>query len=318
MQRGIEGSRIFADDIDKWCFLDRAHECFSGKGPRCLSWSLMTNHDHLETITREQKLSDPMHALGTGYATYFNKRHDRQGHLYQNRYKSLLIEEEDYMFRVLRYVMLNPIRAGMLRDLRDLETYPFTSYAALMGNIRPRVVDVDFTLQLFDERPDRARCLMEEWMLLGLEQDDPIGEILERGPGRPSKETAIKELVSRIAIRDSFVVGNKPFVACVLTEARHPAATRLGSNPHELTIDDLIDLVCAQLHVDPAAITEGRRHREVSRARAAIAWLGVEAIGLTQTDLALRLGVSQQALSRALPRGREAAERLVLEHPPER
>jgi putative transposase len=318
MQRGIEGSRVFADDVDRWVYLDRAQQCFAGDAPRCLSWALMTNHDHLTTVTRSEALSKSMHSLGTSYASYFNKRHDRQGHLYQNRYKSLLVQEEDYLYRVIRYVMLNPIRAGILRDLQDLQSYPFTSYAGLMGNIQPRVVDAAFTLQLFHNEQDQARGLLKDWMVLGLEQDDPIGEILERGTGRPAKEEILKQVVSRIAIRDSYVVGNRPFVARVLTDANHPAADRLLDSPLTCSVEDLIEAVCGELGVPRENIASRMKHKPISDARAAIAWLGVDSLGMTQTELARHLGVTQQALSFSLQRGRRLADTLILDLVPDR
>jgi len=69
----------------------------------------------------------------TGYAVTFNKRHKRSGHLFQNRYKSIVCEEDPYLLELIRYIHLNPLRAGLVKDLKELDKYPWTGHSAILG-----------------------------------------------------------------------------------------------------------------------------------------------------------------------------------------
>lgn len=312
MQRGIEGSRLFRDDGDRVSFLRRVDTCFDGTGQTCFVWSLMPNHVHLANQTGALKLATAMHRLGTGYATAFNRRYRRKGHLYQNRYKSLLIEDEEYLFEVIRYVLLNPVRAGMLRDLEDLLEYPWTAFPALMGRRESMVGDQEFVLRLFDEDLSNARSRLRDWMLLGMDQNDSIGAILERGPGRPGSLVGEDDACARIGIRDSGVLGRSVFVSDVLDQAQNPDVQAFRVRASGLPVDSLVIEICGEFSVDPNCLHEGRREKDVCQARAVIAWMSTRYLGLTQTDLAPILGVCQQSVGRSLRRGRLIAKTLDL------
>jgi len=74
-----------------------------------------------------------MRRLMTGYAVTFNRRHRRAGHLFQNRYKSVICEEDPYLLELIRYIHLNPLRAGLVKDLKELDRYPWTGHSAILG-----------------------------------------------------------------------------------------------------------------------------------------------------------------------------------------
>lgn len=108
MLRGIDKTAIFRDDQDRALFLERLGEHVA-KG-KCLvyAWVLMGNHVHLLFQSGDAGISSVMRKLLTWYAQYFNHRHKRVGHLFQNRYKSILCEEETYLLALVRYIHLNP------------------------------------------------------------------------------------------------------------------------------------------------------------------------------------------------------------------
>jgi len=133
MARGIEGREIFTDDQDRTSFLDRFAAVLDETQTQCYAWALIPNHFHLLLRTGTTPLSKVMRRLMTGYAVTFNKRHKRSGHLFQNRYKSIVCEEDPYLLELIRYIHLNPLRAGLVKDLQELDKYPWAGHSAILG-----------------------------------------------------------------------------------------------------------------------------------------------------------------------------------------
>lgn len=134
MSRGIERRNIFKDDQDRKSFLGRLALILEETQTQCYAWALIPNHFHLLLRTGATPLSKVMRRLMTGYAVTFNKRHKRSGHLFQNRYKSVVCEEDPYLLELIRYIHLNPLRAGLVNDLKGLDKYPWTGHSAILGN----------------------------------------------------------------------------------------------------------------------------------------------------------------------------------------
>ena len=119
MARGIEGQDIFRNDADREAFLKRLSDGVDRPGgPQLYAWALMSNHFHLLLRSGEGLLSPMMRRLMTGHAVTYNLRYKRQGHLFQNRYKSIVVEEETYFLELVRYMHLNPVRAGVVRPIK--------------------------------------------------------------------------------------------------------------------------------------------------------------------------------------------------------
>ena len=133
MARGIERRKIFLNDKDRESFLERLANILEETQTQCYAWALIPNHFHLLLRTGPTPLSKVMRRLMTGYAVTFNKRHKRAGHLFQNRYKSVVCEEDAYLLELIRYIHLNPLRAGLVKDLKELDKYPWTGHSAILG-----------------------------------------------------------------------------------------------------------------------------------------------------------------------------------------
>ena len=133
IQRGIERKIIFKDDADREEFKRRLAEGLKETGNRCYGWALMPNHFHLLLRAGRKPLSGLMRKLLTGYALYFNHRHRRRGFLYQNRYKSVLCQEEAYLLELVRYIHLNPLRAKLVKDIKGLNKYKWSGHSVLVG-----------------------------------------------------------------------------------------------------------------------------------------------------------------------------------------
>ena len=115
--RGVARRKIFFEDKDRDDFLDRLGTILKESDCACYAWALMSNHFHLLLKTGSVGLSTVMRRLLTGYAVTFNKRHHRWGHLFQNRYKSILCQEEAYLLELTRYIHLNPLRAKLVAGI---------------------------------------------------------------------------------------------------------------------------------------------------------------------------------------------------------
>jgi REP-associated tyrosine transposase len=133
MAWGIERRKIFWDDKDRTAFLERFGVILEETQTQCYAWALIPNHFHLLLRIGQTPLSTVMRRLMTGYAVTFNIRHRRSGHLFQNRYKSVICEEDPYLLELIRYIHLNPLRAKLVEDLKGLDNYLWTGHSALLG-----------------------------------------------------------------------------------------------------------------------------------------------------------------------------------------
>ena len=143
MARGIERRKIFLDDKDRESFLERFANILEETQTQCYAWALIPNHFHLLLRTGPTPLSKVMRRLMTGYAVTFNKRHKRSGHLFQNRYKSVVCEEDAYLLELIRYIHLNPLLASLVQNLQKLDKYPWTGHSAILGRRKnPLIAEV--------------------------------------------------------------------------------------------------------------------------------------------------------------------------------
>jgi putative transposase len=135
MVRGIERTTLFRDDTDRADFVARVADLAEQAAWTVSAWALLPNHAHLLVRTGARPLPRNMRSLLTGYAGAFNRRHHRVGHLFQNRYTSIVVEEEQYLLELVRYLHLNPLRAKVVPGLRALDRYPWTGHSALLGTV---------------------------------------------------------------------------------------------------------------------------------------------------------------------------------------
>ena len=167
MARGIEGRTIFQDEEDRQAFMERIRSLVRETGTRVLAWALMDNHVHLLLISGPAGLPTFMRRLLTGYAIGFNRRHRRWGHLFQNRYKSILCELDPYLLELVRYIHLNPFRAKVVQDLEELETYAWCGHGILTGRRKNDWQETDFVLGFFGSKEKKAIKAYQEFMEAG-------------------------------------------------------------------------------------------------------------------------------------------------------
>jgi len=298
--RGIEGKSIFRDRNDYEVFLARLEKTLTeSRSGKCYAWVLMTNHAHFLLRSGEYGLAAMMRPLLTGYAVCFNRKYKRNGHLFQNRYKSTLCNADEYLMALVRYIHFNPVKAGIVPDVRRLADYPWSGHAVMMGRINRPWQDADEILGLFGESVRTARKRYEEFM----SQDDASGNDLEGGGLVRSCGGMTNVLASRAAhapeLSDARVLGNGEFVKEVLDLKE---SCEVSKDKNKITLSDIIARVADRYGVDPAAITGGNRGRLVSQARHMVTCVSVVKYGIKQSVLANELSLTHSSISKILSR----------------
>ncbi|MHB8881580.1 MAG: transposase [Thermodesulfovibrionales bacterium] len=171
--RGNERKEIFRDDKDRERFLGYLETAVGRYSAVIHVYCLMGNHYHLLLSTPEGNLSQIMRHINGGYTTYFNKRHNRAGHLLQGRYKAILVDADPYAGELSRYIHLNPVRAGMVSQA---EEYAWASYKDYIGKTKtPRWLTVDWLLQFFGKKTTEARKAYRFFVEAGVSSaEDPL------------------------------------------------------------------------------------------------------------------------------------------------
>ena len=175
--RGNERREVFVDDEDRREFLRLLGRTVELFGWKLHAWVLMGNHYHLFVGTPEATLSRGMRQLNGDYAQHFNRRHGRDGHVFQGRFKAILVQREAHLLEVARYVVRNPVRAGIVASPGD---WPWSSYRATAGlESAPEWLDTSFLLEQFGSRRAAAATKYREFVLdQGAASYDPWGQVL--------------------------------------------------------------------------------------------------------------------------------------------
>lgn len=304
--RGIERRAIFRDEQDCQNFLHRLGAVLAETETPCYAWALMTNHVHLLMRSGLSPIATVMRRVLTGYAQEFNRRHRRHGHLFQNRYKSVLCEEDPYLLDLVRYIHLNPLRAGLVEDLKGLSTYPRTGHAVLLGKFTRTWQDTDFVLGLFGRAVGAARRAYAAFVKAGAEQGrraDLVGGGLLRSVGGWSALKARRSQGMRL-MGDERILGSSDFVERVLEQAeeQYERTTRAFLKGPDL--DAVLDRVADCVGVDREALQGASKQRDASRARSLACYLAVRRLMLPGVEVARKLTLSPSSVSKAAIRGR--------------
>ena len=166
--RGINRRKIFLRNDDREDFTVRLAVFLPETATVCYASALMSNHAHMLLRTGDVPLSTFMARLLTGYAAGFNRRRGRGGHLFQNRYKSIICQEEPYLQELLRYIHLNPLRAGIVPDYESLGHYRWSGHAVILGNRAVPWQDTRYILALCGPDEEGARAVYREFVSSGI------------------------------------------------------------------------------------------------------------------------------------------------------
>ena len=173
--RGDRQEAIYEDDEDREAFLTVLGEVCEQFNWVCHAYCLMTNHYHLLIETPDANLARGMRQLNGVYTQGFNRRHGWVGHVFQGRYKAILVDRNAYLLELARYIVLNPVRAGMARSAKD---WRWSSYRATAGQSdRPSWLYTDWLLAAFGTRKGQAIAAYQRFVAEGKGQSSPWGEL---------------------------------------------------------------------------------------------------------------------------------------------
>jgi REP element-mobilizing transposase RayT len=305
--RGIERKDIFKDQKDKTNFLDRLELILTETSTPCFAWALMPNHVHLLLRTGLTSIATIMRRLLTGYAQQFNRRHRRHGQLFQNRYKSFLCEEDAYLLELVRYIHLNPLRAGLVESMDDLNHYPGSGHSALMGKVERKWQDVGYILNYFGKKEGAARGAYLEYIIKGVtlgRRPDLVGGGLVRSAGGWKMLKGRRRAKLRMK-GDERILGSGDFVEAVLKKANEDFEQRTLLKVKGPGLDALIRRVCRYFDVEPEEIKNNSKYRMVSRARALVCFLATRKLMISNVKVANSLNISPSAVSKASARGQK-------------
>lgn len=173
--RGDRREDIFEDDEDRRAFLGILSQVVAQFNWLCYAWCLMDNHYHLLIQTPDGNLSKGMRQLNGVYTQASNRRHHRVGHLFQGRFKAILVDSDAYLLELARYVVLNPVRAGLVKRAQD---WPWSSYQASMGLAPAQdFLAVDGLLAQFASRRSTAQARYAQFVLEGVGAASPWSQL---------------------------------------------------------------------------------------------------------------------------------------------
>jgi len=170
--RGNRKGVIYEDDKDRHAFLEVLFQVVDRNNWLCHAYCLMDTHYHLVIETPDGNLSYGMRNLGGMYTQSYNRRHQSVGHIFQGRYKSIIVDKEGYLLELSRYVVLNPVRAGMVKDPEEWE---WSSYRATAGLIEaPGYLTTEWLLSQFGSRRGMARRRYRSFVMEGVSKDESV------------------------------------------------------------------------------------------------------------------------------------------------
>lgn len=270
--RGNAQQSIFLDDTDRQQFL-RLLSCeIQQQRWHCYVYCLMGNHYHLVMETPEPNLSRGLRRLHGTYTQWFNRRHRRVGHRLQGRFKSLLVEKESYLLELCRYVVLNPVRAGMVTDAGD---WVWSSYRATAGfQEKPDWLDVPTVWSHFDVSVETARAAYRRFVAEGMDVAAPWAQVTSQiYLGSPEFRERIEALLD-----------GKSFANVPTVQAR----------PTRLTADDVLRQVAATYRLRVGELLD-RLHRDAYQPAV---YLLRRAVNESLQTVAIRFRVSPSRISK--------------------
>ena len=320
MARGIERRKIFWDDKDRSSFLERLALILEETQTQCYAWTLIPNHFHLLLRTGPTPLSKVMRRLMTGYAVTFNRRHRRAGHLFQNRYKSVVCEEDPYLLELIRYIHLNPLRAKLVEDLKALDKYPWTGHSVLLGNnknplvpeIPPAIGEdkflaektVEDVLLHFGETNKVARRRYRQFVKNGIDQGkrpEFQGGGLVRSAGG-EKAGLLGRRKEEREKGDARILGSGDFVVQALKGANELHERSIKSR---ISLTELIKRVSKDRNIDLKDLISSKRKKDISNTRAIISYLAAIELRHSGAKIASELRLSEKSISRCIERGKK-------------
>ena len=304
--RGIEKRKIVDGTTDRKDFVSRMGQIAADTGTAIYAWSLMSNHAHILLRSSSFGLSPYMRRLLTGYALSYNQRHRRHGHLFQNRYKSIICEEDVYFKELVRYIHLNPLRAKLVKSLSELDRYGWCGHAVVMGKRKNDWQDRDYTLRWFGKTETKARSSYRKFIKKGIDQGrrpELVGGGLIRSMGGWSKVKSMR-FSGMHESSDARILGSGEFVDYLLKKVDQKVKHQFPGQGRLKKVKQLIAKVCKQESINIKELKSSSRRGSISKIRSKLAISLVEKYGISLAETARQLGVSTSAISKTISKTR--------------
>ena len=310
MIRGIERRNIFKNNKDREDLIERLSNLLPETETACYAWALMPNHAHFLFRTGKVPITTVMRRFLTGYAVSFNRRHKRHGHLFQNRYKSIICQEDVYLRELVRYIHLNPVRGGIISTLSELNEYGYCGHSAIMGKRKRPWQDTEYVLGYFGKSIGRARREYSSYIKKGFEQghkEELTGGGLIRSLGGWS-EIKKHGLKGRDHIKsDERILGESDFVSSVLSKAEEAFDRKYELKSLGYDLERVAARVAEICGTETGEIYMKGKQRKRVKARSLFCYWAVRELGISITELAQLLDISLPAVSYSVDRGEAIA-----------
>ena len=311
MIRGIERRRIFDDKKDCENFIERLSSLLPETKTSCYAWVFMFNHAHFLFRSGPPGISTLMRRLLTGYAVSYNRRHKRHGQLFQNRYKSIICQEDAYLKELVRYIHLNPLRAKLVADLKALDSYSYCGHSALMGKKRYKWQDIKYVLGFYGTKIGEARKNYRAYVEQGIakgRRPELVGGGLIRSLGGWD-EVKMMRLAGQDRIKsDQRILGESSFVQDVLSESEENLTRKYKLKRQGLDYEKVLDKVSSIFQLEKNYITAKGRQKDRVQARDLVCYWSTVELGIYMANLSERLGITIAAVSYAVKRGEIVAK----------
>jgi len=250
-----------------------------------------------------------------GFASAYNRRYARNGYVFQNRFSSILCDEENYLLELVRYIHLNPVRAGVVDNLDSLGDYPWSGHAGLLGRHLQDWQSVDEVLARFGPAGCGAIERYKDFVQSGIESSDepdvPRGGLVRSYSGWEDLARLRREHSLRIG--DERIFGNSDFVERALKKDELAIESKSRLIRQGWDLDRLIHRICELFEISESALMKRSRTSRCSDAKAMVCYWGTERLGLTSREIAERLTISQPAVSKWIVKGRALSAAAYLE-----
>jgi REP element-mobilizing transposase RayT len=310
MIRGIEGRDIFHDKPDYGDLLERLESLIAETQTRCYAWVLMPNHAHFLFRSGPEGLPNLMQRLLTGYVVRFNRRHHRHGQLFQNRYKSIVCQEDAYLKELVRYIHLNPIRAGVVEGLSGLKEYAYSGHRALLGSEKCTWQDDRYVLGQFGRGLHAARRHYLAFVVAGLGQGrrkDLTGGGLIRSLGGWSEARRLGREGPERLKGDERILGDTEFVVRILEQANERLERRYELASLGWDEEKVARRVADIYGIAPEEILRKGQKGKLAQARGLFCHWCSRELGISLTALAKKLCMTPAGVAYAARRGERIA-----------
>ena len=303
--RGIERRKIFRDDGDRELFIERLGHVLKETQSVCYAWALIPNHFHLLLRTGGSPIKTVMQRLLSGYAGDFNRRHQRIGQIFHNRYKSILCQREPYLLELVRYIHLNPLRARLVVSLDELGSYPYSGHSALMGECPNDWQDVDKIIGLFGRRISSARrayrFFLGKAVAMGRRPELTGGGLIRSAGGWAAFKSLGK---SKAHLKgDERILGDSDFVEAVLEAQNERLERRYRLEAEGVSIEKVIKRTAEICGLTGEQIQSTGKEPWRVQARSLACYWAVRELGMTTVAVSKALGICPTAVTKAVSRG---------------